>query len=450
MTRKINKNIALKKINQTTTDRTRIRHDGWNNIYTGMGYANRDKKTGSNILHTILSQEDVEALYDGDANAAKIVAKIPQEGLREGFRFTKLTEEQKIDIQKDLERLKISEKLELAWIYSRLYGDGMILMSVADGLSLKDPLDINKITKLNALTVMHRYMLNPLTDILDTDISSENFGLPIYFTLNLSGNHTENLEPIHYSRFLRIVGTPLSPGNFKLNNYWNDSVLSKIVDELEGFATTHNSLSKLIEEYKIGILTIEDLADDLAAEDGEEKIIKRLTTFDMGKSLMKTACIDKSEKYELIVPSLTAVSDVVSKVEQRLVAVSGYPHTIMLGDSPTGGLNGAGDSENRNFYDEVAAQQKRKLRPVLTPLLNILRPKLDTSYVFNALWQLDDVEAAKVKESIAKADDYYINNGSLTPEEVALSRFGGETFGYDIKLNDELRKKNVNPNVNEG
>lgn len=432
-------------MNKNKVLNTFFRVDGWKNIFTKMGFNFIDKKTGSFVESIGLSQAEVEDLYAGDSNARKIVDLIPQEGLREWIRFTAMNfEEQKV-FQAKINALYLKEKLELAWIYARLYGDGMILLSVSDDLPLSAPLDISRVTSLNALTVMHRYILTPDTTNIDADISSPNFGKPVYYTLNTS-DASQNGEKIHYTRFIRIVGMPLPPAKFKDNNYWNDSVLSSLFDELEGFSKAHNSVSKIIEEFKIGILKIEDAGIDIAATDGEKYMANRIQAFDMGKSCMKTAIIAKDEEYVLTSPNITNLDKLLSKVEQRLIASSGYPHTLIMGDSPTGGLNGAGDSENRNFYDKVASLQTRILKPILDIIFEILATEGEnTDYVFNKLWQLDDAETAKIRESIAKADDIYLGHGVITPQEVAIARFGKDIFGLDLQIDTESRKNNINP-----
>ena len=105
----------------------------------------------------------------------------------------------------------------------------------------------------------------------------------------------------------------------------------------------------------------------------ESVILKRLQAFDLAKSAYKTAIIDaENEEYQTISSTLTGVEKLIESVNNRVVSASGLPHTILLGDSPSGGLSGKGESEKNDFYDFIASEQESILRPNLDSFFNIL------------------------------------------------------------------------------
>jgi phage-related protein (TIGR01555 family) len=426
------------------------RLDGWHNVYNQLNVQKQDPKTGAGVHHTCLTREQAELLYSSDTEASKIVSILPREASREGISFDNLEAEDTSKIQELLNNLNVMNKFEKAWHDARLYGGAIILLSVSDGLELDEELEINRIDSINALTVLNRYEIEADTTSIITDLTDKNFGLPEYYTLNSDLLVDTSYTKIHTSRLIRFDGEHLPKWTFKTNNYWHDSVLSKLYDALEGFGNSSNALAGVLPEFKQGILKIKDIADLLAAGKSED-VLNRLKAFDMGKVYYKTAVIDGDEEYDIKQTSFAGIKDVMDKVEQRLVSSSNIPATKLLGKSPTGGLSGKGESENRDFYDYVASEQEKYLRPKLQYLFNIINNMnttglqgKDLSFTFNPLWQMDEKEIAEIRKIIAETDEKYINTGVLTPAEVSTSRFGG---GYTIEtqLDETLNREPVEP-----
>jgi len=422
--------------------------DGWGNVYTQVMQNGKDKRTGSTITYSILNQLDVETLYAGDNIASKIIDTIPEEGIREWISFDNLKPKDSENLQNYLDNLKTKEKFEKAWKYGRLYGGAMILVSLSDGLELDEPVDFTKINSINALTVLSRYSITPETTEIDKDLQSKNYGMPIYYTLSNEGKGR-----IHHSRLLRFDGATLPEQIFRDNLYWHDSILSKIWRELEGYSNSHNALPNIVTEFKQSILKIKNIADMLSAGK-ESAVINRLQALDLGKTVFKSLLLDADEEYDVKSTALSGLNDLINQINMRIVSASGMPHTILLGTSPTGGLSGKGESENRDFYDKVASQQKTVLSPPLNKFFEMVSSSKDSpvkseiQYKFNPLWQLDQVEVVKIHKTQAEADNLYILNGTLLPSEVAISRFGAE-YSIETHIAPELRKNNVSASVKD-
>ncbi len=129
----------------------------------------------------------------------------------------------------------------------------------------------------------------------------------------------------------------------------------------------------------------------------------------------------------------------------RLAAASRIPYTILMGDSPAG-LNATGDSDIRNFYDHIAAMQRRKLRPVLRQIVSIIlrvlygdkAPK-KWDIEFRPLWQPTEKEVAETRFQIAQADAIYLDRSVFSAEECARAHWGGSKFNPDITIDFEAR-----------
>jgi phage-related protein (TIGR01555 family) len=128
------------------------------------------------------------------------------------------------------------------------------------------------------------------------------------------------------------------------------------------------------------------------------------------------------------------------------------PHTIVLGDSPVGGLGNVGEMESRSWYDHVSDQQEDVLRDPVSNLLKMLsnanesdvyNPEDRVEFDFKPLWQLKDLDRAKMELDVAKKDDIYLKGNVLSSDEVRNSRFAKthysqETYIAGESVNNEL------------
>jgi hypothetical protein len=67
------------------------------------------------------------------------------------------------------------------------------------------------------------------------------------------------------------------------------------------------------------------------------------------------------------------------------------------------------------------------------------RPKEHGRVIFNSLWQATDKEQAETRKLVAESDAIYINTSTLSPDEVAVSRFGGEQYSTETVIDASQR-----------
>jgi phage-related protein (TIGR01555 family) len=135
-----------------------------------------------------------------------------------------------------------------------------------------------------------------------------------------------------------------------------------------------------------------------------------------------------------------------------LSADTGYPITRLFGVSP-GGMNATGESDMRNYYDNVRSVQSTDLKPVLLYILRIISEwqKIPEPYItFLPLQTMNEKEQAELeKEKVDKdkieADTYktYIDMGVLEPYEVRFLKFGNTLD--DIPVPKELELPTIEP-----
>jgi len=432
---------------------TSSRFDGWINLMTGLGVRGKDKSTHGTVISRVLSQEYAEDLYSGDDISRKIVDRLPYDGMRKFIEFENLDSKTKMSMNEYSNKLGLRAKVKEAWVQSRLYGGSAIFMNFSEtskngsDLSyLETPVNERSILDIKSLVVLNRYELQPSVNII-SDITSPMFGMPeSYRVTPQSGGASGTINAIiHHTRLIRFEGAYLPTRKFVENQYWHDSVLSSIFQVISSYNQSYQSASSTLADFRISIIKLKNLFE-MVASGNEELVKKRMELLNLQKSVLSMVLLNEGEDFEQKIHSLSGIKDVLDKIDQRLIAASGYPHTILLGESPSG-LGATGNSEIRDYYDTVSQQQEYVLRSPLEKLFNYIflcknGPSRGVfpegaNFKFCNLWQITDTERAKMELDVAKKDEIYISNQVLTPDEVTKSRFGGSDFSQDTRLINE-------------
>ncbi len=221
----------------------------------------------------------------------------------------------------------------------------------------------------------------------------------------------------------------------------------RISKVLSDFHQTWGSAAILMQDFAQAVLKINGLAD-LIATNQDDVITRRAQALDMSRSVARMFLIDSEEEFERKATPMTGMPEMLEKFALRLAAAAGMPVTLLMGQAPAG-LNATGASDIRFFYDQIAARQTHQLSPKLQYLVRLVMRAKDSasgsvepdnwSIQFNPLWQLTDLEMADVRLKQAQADLIYLQNGCVSPAEIATSRFGGDEWSAVTQIDFENR-----------
>lgn len=432
-----------------TPQEHQARLDGWANLLTQMGYAGRDKRMAGQLTATLLSYEDLEQLWRGDDIAARAVELLPREMLREGFALN--IPEDQADVSKkmtaQLDDLKANERFFDALCYERAYGGGAILVGADDGAtSMMAPLNVRTLKSVKWLTALTKQEV--YAEKYYEDPAQPRFGEPEYWRIQPQMGAGAALT-VHESRLLLFKGICISRRQVYSNQGWGDSVLLRAYEVIRDFAQGFGGAAALLQDFSQAVYQIENLSE-LMADNQEGLIAERFRIMELARSILRAIVIDKTETFERKTTNLTGLSDILDKMMLRTAAALETPVSLLMGQAPAG-LNATGDSDIRWFYDNAKSKQKNKLKPPLEHLIRLLflakegptrgiEPE-SWQVSFHPLWQLTASEGAELRNKQADTDEKYIRAGVLTPEEVAKSRFGGESYSTDTVLDLEARRK---------
>lgn len=438
---------ARRAAGQTTSD-------GLTNVVAGLG-TSRDKAAYSEYSYiNPLDRQTLENMYRGSWLAKKIV-NIPAEDMTRAWRTCMFDDETvgdpAIDNQFDYEEAErkfgIRAKVNAALRWSRLYGGSVLLLGVGDPKTYDKPLDVEKVKKgdLRFVMPMDRWLCIS-TGMFDySDISSDNFGMPEYYTVA----QAQNLR-IHHSRVIRFVGDELPWYASLQNQRWGDSVLQVVYDTLRGRDTITAAIATMMFESNVDVVKVDGLSDMLGTQDGEAAITKRFQLAAMMKSFNRMLLLEGGEEYDKKSNTFSGLDAIVREFRAEVAGAADVPVSRLFGISASG-LNATGDNEVRNYYDMVASRQEAHLRPALEKLDEVLLRHTfgtvpeDYRFEFKPLWQLSDKEKADTEKVRADRDKTYYDMGVLS--EGAIARELKESGTYktmteeDVELAEELAEQ---------
>lgn len=437
-----------------------LRTDGFVNTVTGLGLSNSKAKATDFIPAFLLQAEKLEALY-AEEIPAKIVDTIVDDATREGFDL-KIEGDDDQEIASDLTDIYddrgYGPKVEQAAKWGRLFGWGGLLMVTSDvvgnpfqggGARMVDPLPnpLPPNLTLKNLILLERKDVQVMA--WDTDPLSPNWGNPKTYRIMPHGipGMAGTMAIVDASRIIQFHGDYI-PRNLRTTNYgFHLSVLQRIYDTIAQYGISWEAIATLLQDATQGVYKISNLMQTVAA--GNEGWLKsRLQIMDKTRGVNNAIVIDKDkEEFTREDFSFTGYDKVIQEINNRLAMAAGMPVTVLFGISPAG-MNATGESDMRLWENKVKAFQRRTLIPAWTLLFKLIGNEKslgEKSWCVEPkpLRQMTLAEIAEIRSKVAAADTSYVNAQVLTPEEVAINRFGPKGWSIETQIDPEIRAKIV-------
>lgn len=242
---------------------------------------------------------------------------------------------------------------------------------------------------------------------------------------------------------VRFDGYMVPRRTYIRNNYWHDSVLNRLHNAIRNYQTSNDAVATMLQDFNVDVYKMKNLANLMAA--GKESLVKaRMEMLSYSKSVIRALILDSDdEEYTNTQRSIEGVAELLVKQANRLVAATDIPHTKLLGESPDGS-SATGNSTTQQWYDHVQSEQENYLRPRLERFKDAIFYDIpDLGFKFKSLYQLTELEQADLRNKQATTDQIYLETGVVDPSEVSQSRFGGEEYSTETKLDMEAREQGL-------
>lgn len=401
--------------------------DGFANFVSRLGVnPGMDNQISEGIYELNLltrNRLQLEAAYRGSWIVGAMIDAVAEDMTRAGVTISTSEGAKEIqNFQAGLKRLRVWETLcdEIKW--ARLYGGALGVLMV-EGQDLSTPLRIETVGKgqFQGVAVYDRWQLYP--DLTNVIPSGPDIGLPAYYTIITSADLIAKQEQqanqqafttnnslamgtrVHHSRVIRLIGVKLPFYQAITEMMWGMSELERIHDRLVSFDTATMSSANLINHANLRTVKVANLREILSSGGkAEEGLIKMFEYMRLYQSNEGLTLLDGEDDFATTQYTFSGLSDMMLQFGQQLSGASGIPLVRLFGQSPAG-LNSTGESDIRNYYDNINAQQEASLRPGVDKILRVAWQSLfgkpcpnDMEFMFTPLWQMTAKEKAEIGE----------------------------------------------------
>lgn len=421
-----------------------------------MGVPGKDKKLGNVITaNALLTYSELQELYKNGL-IRRYVDAIPETILRHCPTITiggnETTPEERdliTQFETFLRQTGFAQALREVIQLQRIYGGAGLVLMIDDGLPPEEPVDPKRIRGIRGYAALSRHELIP-QDVTFTDYSKPEHYL-ITTSQKLTPGQTESYVNvlIHHTRVARFDGLYL-PWRLRVGNTgWGLSVIETIWDAFQNYEGALNGLNSLLSEGDLLVHQIPGLMQRIAAG-GESDIRKRLELNNMARSVYGAMVLDKEEELTNLSRSLGNIADATEPFVRYLQAVTGWPASILMGDSP-GGLGKEGRFEERVWASLVEQWQEVYCRQAITEVFQYIflakdgptrgRDPENWQVHFPSVFTQTEEEKAALRSQVAQSDNVYVQMGALNAIEIRQSRFGGATFSIETQLDDTITEQ---------
>lgn len=428
------------------------RRDGWINEASGHG-TTRDRRTLTRYGLDVVTDLEAMQLWRSEWLCASIIETKPKEIFRPGYNISLGDKKKAQAVEAAAEELGLDEAISLALMYERAYGGAAILPILEGALGeWSEPLPEDRILKVVAYHVLEPRELRPLSYY--PTLEDRKFRQPqTYQFMPLTTGRVGHLGwvEIHESRLIIFPGIRVSkqtqPGQ---REGWGDSVLSRPHRLIADYGMTWGSVATILHNFGRDVLHLDGWAE-LASQAGNDDVMgRRMASLDMASSALRLTVLDAKDKFASRGgQSLSGLDSVLIQQAQVVAASAGYPVTVLLGMSP-GGLNATGDMDLRNWYASIENDARTRVRPRLERALKFLMLASDGplkgtepevwSVTFGSMWSPSEKEDAETRKLTAETDKINVEIGAASADDIAKSRFGGDTYSAETVIDWKARE----------
>lgn len=344
----------------------------------------------------------LEAAYRDNWLVGKIIDCIAEDMTKDGITMiSEMSPDDISNMQVAISEFQIWKKLCSAIKWARLYGGALAVMLI-DGANYEKPLNIETVRKdsFKGLVVLDRWMVQPTMGDLITDLNSD-IGKPKFYEA-LPGVSVFPSMKIHHTRCLRFEGIELPYYQQLFENLWGLSVIERMLDRLMAFDSATLGAAQLLYKAYLRVLRMKDFRQALAAGGKDETaLIKQMQLIRAFQTNEGFTVLDKEDEFDVHSYSFSGISDMLQQFGQQVSGSEGIPLVRLFGQSPAG--FSTGETDVRNYYDEVHKRQENDLRPNMEKLLAVMSMSRlghalpdDFEFDFVPLWQMSETEKAQI------------------------------------------------------
>lgn len=395
----------------------------------GLGQLNWSNAIGYPLTRTTQLYQLWNSLYRNNWIPAAIVDIPAEDMLKNWITITSGLPPEDMDrIERSIRITQTKAKLLEGIKWGRLYGGaaGLILIEGDDTEeALEQPLDLSRVRLggYKGIRIFDRYVgIIPSVELVE-DITSPDFGLPMYYSITGSAGSTRGMR-VHYSRILRFTGADVPEIERIAEQYWGISVLERVLEEVAKRDNTSANVAGLVERANLLIRKVKNFSSRQAMlnEDARKEMYQTMSAQNTALNNFSSLIIGAEDDAMNLQYSFSGISDVYENFMLDISGAARIPASKLYGRNPAG-LNSTGEGDLQNYYDSISQEQESHLRPILDKLLPVVAVSTwgfvpdDLDYTFNAVRTASEKEKAELATGIASSVAQLVTASVISPKQ---------------------------------
>lgn len=265
-----------------------------------------------------------------------------------------LSEEQVQDLQVELEQEDIlNSVVGMSEKWNRLFGGAGILTLVEDQ-DPTEPLDIEAIgpdTKVawRAVDMWELFWDKQNTEGFNMELQEQNYEFYSYYAKKLHKSRVMKLKGLTAPSFIR----PRLRG-------WGFSIIESLVRSLNQHLKANNLVFEVLDEFKVDVFKLKNLANTLLSPQGYEQVHKRIKIANQQKNYQHAITMDSEDDFMQKELSFSGLAETMVQIRMQIASDLRMPLTKIFGISAAGFSSGEDDIENYNSMIESQVRSKMK------------------------------------------------------------------------------------------
>ena len=297
--------------------------------------------------------------------------------------------------------------------WGRLYGGGLIICSTEQKPD----------TPFNPETIHNKKVEFFAADRWQCQPNSSTIQLADQFILQDNFENNSDLIIFDKSRLMTFIGEVQPYYIRNLLNGWGASIFEHIIPQLTQYLKANSVILELLDEAKIDILKINELASLLSSGEGEALVRKRAEIFAQQKNYKNMGVMDTNDDYVQKTMTFSGLNEILENIFLLICSSLRIPYSKIFGRGASGFSSGEDDLENYNAM--IMSELRVPAQPIIKWMAQIRACQLfgkkldDLTITWKPLRVLTEKEQQEVKTSKINSYIQLLQSRVLTPKQVA-------------------------------
>lgn len=308
--------------------------------------------------YLISNQRNLLAEMYVELGLVQTICRVPVEDALRGWvdiKSKQLTEDQIHELMALQEREDDQGKIGMAAVWQRLYGGGAIL--IMTGQDPIKPLNEKELYETEFL----EFKPVDMWELFYSLANIEEDGEPLEYQDSEYFNYYG--QQIHHSRVLIMKGLEAPSYIRPRLRGWGMSVCETLVRSINQYIKSSNLTFEVMDEFKLDIFKIKNLANVLLGAGGQQKVSERIGTANRQKNYLNSIVLDSEDDYVQKQLSFAGLAEAQAGIRMQVASDMRMPLTKLFGISAAGFNSGEDDIEvyNGTIESEVRSRMKRPI-----------------------------------------------------------------------------------------